>query len=137
MLPCVYLVPSIADWVSQTSSMCQPLTEVNPPTNPRKKHLHSSTTTVTTTPQHQEKRAKITPHNKGLCWTSWESNPGPFACPRPLHKHQKGVLGWCDIAKRTLYQLSHTPVDMYVCVWVCVCVEAMMRSRWGGSCVCV
>ena len=28
-------------------------------------------------------------------WTSWESNPGPFA--------------YTEYAKRTLYQLSHTP----------------------------
>jgi hypothetical protein len=42
-------------------------------------------------------------------WTSWESNPGPFAYEKR------------EYAKRTLYQLSHTPC----CVVSCFSVMAV------------
>ena len=55
--------------------------------------------------QKKKKKKKIntTSSLSASGWTGWESNPGPFAGPPGLHLEPR------DNAKRTLYQLSHTP----------------------------
>ena len=48
-----------------------------------------------------------------VCWRSREWNPGPFACDFFLLSFGKKKRR-PDAAKRTLYQLSHTPVEVFI-----------------------